>query len=212
MENQNQNLVQLVGKLVALKKVWSSADHVIYEGILQIIRDSGASDFIPILFNDICVEVESFVEVKGQFRSRDVDNNGKLKVELYVYAQEISKIKNIKYHNDIFITGFICKKPVMRNTPSGKQIADVLIACNYNKDKTAYIPCIAWGKYARKAGKYNVGTEIKIYGRLQSRKYIKEINGIKEERTAYELSISSIEEIYTNDLLDSLLNQPEYKA
>ena len=198
---ENQNTAKLTGKLVSVRKVWSSAEHVIYEGILQIVRDSGSIDLIPILFNNIPIEKDTFISVKGQFRSRDIDNNGKLKVELYVYAQEVSlvKEKDLKYENNILITGFVCKKPTIRNTPSGKQISDLLIACNYNKDKTAYIPAITWGKNARKSGKYSVGTEIKIIGRLQSRKYMKEINNVVEERTAYELSVASIESIYDID-------------
>lgn len=95
--------------------------------------------------------LDQFVKVKGQFRSRDIDVDGKLKVELYVYAQEIYNI-NIeeenkeKYENVVSIEGFICKRPVIRTTPSGKQVTDLLVACNFGKDKTAYIPCIAWGK------------------------------------------------------------------
>lgn len=195
MENTNQNIVQLVGKLVKVRKVWESVEYAVCEGTLQIIRDSGSVDLIPILFKANQIEVDSFVSVKGQFRSRDINVNGKLKVELYVYVQEMFQVKSSAYVNNIYLTGYICKSPTIRNTPSGKQISDLLIACNYNKDKTAYIPAIAWGKYARKSGKYPVGTKIEIFGRLQSRKYMKEINGKFEEKTAYELSVSSIEEI-----------------
>ena len=195
MENTNQNIVQLVGKLVKVRKVWESVEYAVCEGTLQIIRDSGSVDLIPILFKANQIEVDSFVSVKGQFRSRDINVNGKLKVELYVYVQEMFQVKSSAYVNNIYLTGYICKSPTIRNTPSGKQISDLLIACNYNKDKTAYIPAIAWGKYARKSGKYPVGAKIEIFGRLQSRKYMKEINGNFEEKTAYELSVSSIEEI-----------------
>lgn len=190
---ENQNIVHLTGKVVEIKKVWQTNGHTVCEGTLQIIRDSGAIDLIPVLFNDIIIELNSFISVVGQFRSRDIDINGKLKVELYVYAQEVSKIKDICYKNEVFLTGYVCKKPTIRNTPSGKQISDILIACNYNKDKSAYIPVITWGRCARKSGKFIIGTEVKISGRLQSRKYLKEVNGVFEEHIAYELSASSIE-------------------
>jgi single-stranded DNA-binding protein len=92
------------------------------------------------------------------------------------------------------LTGYICKKPTIRTTPSGKQVSDLLIACNFGKDKTAYIPAITWGKQARKSGKYLVGDEVSVVGRLQSRKYNKVIdeNGTVVERVAYELSVYSI--------------------
>ena len=166
MKDVNQNVVQLVGKLVKVKKVWESIDYCVCEGIIQIIRDSGCIDSIPILFKENGIGVDSFISIKGQFRSRDISVNGKLKVELYVYVQEMLQVKDPLYVNNVYLTGYICKNPNIRNTPSGKQISDLLIACNYNKDKTAYIPAIAWGKHARKCGKYNVGTQIEIFGRL----------------------------------------------
>jgi hypothetical protein len=95
MEN-NQNRVTLVGKLANVRKIWCSAEHVTYEGILEVTRDSGTVDNIPILVKDVLVEdmTNGPVEVIGQFRSRDIDNNGKLKVELYVYAQTITNVSS----------------------------------------------------------------------------------------------------------------------
>ena len=199
MEN-NKNEVKLTGNLVALKKVWSSVESVIYEGLLQVNRDSGYIDYIPILTNIDNLTLDSFISVKGQFRSRDLtDNNGKLKVQLYVYVKEICEVDSNVYFNQVNLTGYVCKKPTLRTSPSGKQISDLLIACNYSKDKTAYIPTIVWGKFARKAGKFAVGTEISLNGRFQSRKYTKEINGNIEELVAYELSASSISTL--NDVI-----------
>ena len=146
---------------------WSSEDQTIYEGLLQIVRDSGIVDLIPLLFANKDVKVDSFISIVGQFRSRDVSKpDGRLKVQLYVYVKELNVIDSCLYSNDIEITGYVCKKPTLRNTPSGKQIADLLIACNYNKDKTAYIPVITWGREARKSGKYSVGTKVKLDGRI----------------------------------------------
>ena len=195
MENiKNENVAALKGKLVTIKKIWSSEDQTIYEGLLQIVRDSGIVDLIPILFSNIEVEVNSFVSIIGQFRSRDVTkNDGRLKVQLYVYVKQLTILETNLYSNDIEMTGYICKQPSLRNTPSGKQIADLLIACNYSKDKTAYIPVIAWGREARKGGKYKVGTQVKLDGRIQSRKYTKQVNECIEEFVAYELSANHID-------------------
>lgn len=195
MENiKNQNVAALKGKLVTIKKIWSGEDQTIYEGLLQVVRDSGIVDLIPILFSNVEVEVNSFISIIGQFRSRDVTkNDGRLKVQLYVYVKELTILETHLYSNDIEMTGYVCKQPSLRNTPSGKQIADLLIACNYSKDKTAYIPVIAWGREARKSGKYKVGTQVKLDGRIQSRKYTKQVNECIEEFVAYELSANHID-------------------
>lgn len=118
--------------------------------------------------------------------------DGKIKVQLYVYAKDITLSIEPTYKNEIELTGYICKQPILRNTPSGKQIADLLIACNYSRDKSAYIPAISWGREARKSGRYLVGTEVKVLGRIQSRKYTKIINEAQEEFIAYELSANEI--------------------
>lgn len=197
MENiKNENVAKLVGKLVTIKKIWSSDDQQIFEGLLQIVRDSGIVDLIPLLFANKDVKVDSFISIVGQFRSRDVSKpDGRLKVQLYVYVKELDIIDSCLYKNDIEMTGYVCKKPTLRNTPSGKQIADLLIACNYSKDKTAYIPVITWGREARKSGRYSVGTKVKLDGRIQSRKYTKQINDNNdvEEFVAYELSANHID-------------------
>jgi single-stranded DNA-binding protein len=93
------------------------------------------------------------------------------------------------------VDGFICKKPTLRTTPSGKQICDLLIACNYNKDKTAYLPIIVWGRAARQIGKASVGSHIQIIGRVQSRVYTKHSeDGQMHEHMAYEISATTITE------------------
>lgn len=197
MEIKNENVAQLVGKLVELKTIWFSHEQAVYEGVIQVIRDSGVVDLIPILCNDISnVTLNSFVTIVGQFRSRDIPKpDGRLKVQLYVYVKDIKLAEEKIYKNNIEMTGYVCKHPSLRNTPSGKQVADLLVACNYSKDKTAYIPVIAWGREARKSGKYPVGTQVKVSGRLQSRKYTKQVDDRIEEYIAYELSANHINAI-----------------
>ena len=196
METRNENVVQLAGKLVSMNKVWSTNDLIICEGILQINRESGVSDYIPILFDNTLnnISLDSFITVKGQFRSRDIPkSDGKIKVQLYVYAKDTAILSEPLYRNEIELNGYICKQPILRTTPSGKQISDLLVACNYSRDKSAYIPIITWGREARKSGKYTVGTEVKVLGRIQSRKYTKIINEAQEEFVAYELSANQID-------------------
>ena len=140
------------------------------------------------------ISLDSFIAIKGQFRSRDIPKaDGKIKVQLYVYVKDIVVLSEPLYKNEIELNGYICKQPTLRNTPTGKQIADLLVACNFSKDKSAYIPVISWGREARKSGKYIVGTEVKILGRIQSRKYTKTINETQEEFVAYELSANQID-------------------
>lgn len=110
------------------------------------------------------------------------------KLKLYLFVTEIKNYNNSPLNN-IDIEGYICKKPFIRKTPLGKTITDLFIACNYNKNKTAYIPCIAWGTTAKELSLLDKSELIKINGRIRSRNYNKEIN----EKTTYEVSISSYE-------------------
>ena len=192
---ENENIVKVTGKLIKLSRVWVSQEHVMTEGIIQVIRSSGYADCLPVLFLDIEATIGSILQIEGQFRSRDIDNNGKLKVELYIYAKNVSVVSSEDNINDVELEGYVCKKPTLRTTPSGKQISDLLVACNFNKDKTAYIPVVVWGKCARKVGKYSVGTKIKIQGRMQSRKYTKVVDNVVKDFIAYELSANSVEEV-----------------
>ena len=124
MEIKNENVAQLVGQLVKLKAIWTSDTQAIYEGLLKIVRDSGTIDLIPILFNSDVnnnVVVNSFIKVLGQFRSRDITKaDGRLKVQLYVYVKTLEILNHEAYSNSITMSGFVCKNPSLRNTPSGK--------------------------------------------------------------------------------------------
>ena len=98
--------------------------------------------------------------------------------------------------NHIFLDGYVCKHPVYRKTPLGREIADVLLAVNRPYGKSDYIPCICWGRNARFADQFEVGTHVQIWGRIQSREYQKKIDEeIYEKRVAYEVSVSKLEYI-----------------
>lgn len=106
----------------------------------------------------------------------------------------------VKASNSIYLNGFICKAPVYRTTPFGREIADILLAVNRAYNKSDYIPCIAWGRNARYASNFEIGDNIKVWGRIQSRNYQKKLpDGSVEERTAYEVSISKMEIIKNNN-------------
>ena len=203
------NNVAMQGKLVDVKAIWQSEEESFYKGFLEVVRDNtnGIIDKIPIvisnkLLTDFNTDYAKFIGVKGQIRSKDTIENDKLKVSLFLYVKEIISneqfvLLNNNSNNVANIDGYICKKPILRTTPSGKQIADILIACNYGRDKTAYISSIAWGKMARAASKLKVGDYVSTQGKFQSRAYAKLVEnemGDKAyvEKTAYEFSIDTI--------------------
>ena len=112
-----------------------------------------------------------------------------------IFAREINLLEKEtgQNPNQIFLNGYICKTPIYRKTPFGREISDILIAVNRAYNKSDYIPCIAWGRNARYLSNLQIGENIKIWGRMQSRKYQKKNGENIEERVAYEVSISKIE-------------------
>ena len=161
------NNVLMQGNLDELVLIWQGEEESFYKGLIKIVRyGSGVIDSLPITISGNLlkeIDIKSPVSIKGQLRSKDSIKDDKLKVDLYIYVKEIENINNsFEFKNYIEIDGYVCKKPNMRTTPSGKQVTDLLIACNYGKDKTAYIPSIAWGKIARNSSKFKIGDYIHI--------------------------------------------------
>jgi single-stranded DNA-binding protein len=197
------NAVTIAGKVVSTLEY----SHEIYgEGfysfILDVPRLSESSDKIPVIVSERLItkkrpEEGDIVKVEGQFRS--YNNYGKEgnKLILTVFAREIifmADEKEIKNPNQIYLDGYICKKPVYRTTPFGREIADLLLAVNRPYNKSDYIPCIAWGRNARYSENLLVGSNIKIWGRIQSREYQKKYSsGEVVTKVAYEVSISKME-------------------
>ena len=138
------------------------------------------------------------VRVSGQFQSYNKHEGERNRLILSVFVREFEEYELpelIEEENHISLDGFICKQPIYRKTPLGREIADILIAVNRPYGKSDYIPCIAWGRNARFAGGLEVGTRLQIFGRIQSRIYHKKMeNGEPEpiERTAYEVSVSKL--------------------
>lgn len=163
-------------------------------------RLSDNEDILPITVSERLIDRQSLtlgtrVEVMGQLRSYNNYGNKRNKLVLTIFAREINLLEEDTEQNpnQIFLNGFICKPPVYRKTPFGREISDILVAVNRAYNKSDYIPCIAWGRNARYLSNLSVGENIKIWGRVQSRKYQKKVEDTVEERTAYEVSISKIE-------------------
>ena len=170
---------------------------------LKVSRLSHSSDIIPLLVSERLIDVKQshigqFLEARGQFRSHNKQESDKNRVVLLLFAKEIEMIDSAenRNHNEIFLDGYICKEPVYRTTPLGREIADVLLAVNRAYGKSDYIPCICWGRNARYAGNLTVGSRIQLRGRIQSREYQKRIGeGKVVDKIAYEVSASQMEYI-----------------
>lgn len=173
---------------------------------LEVMRLSDSKDILSITVSDrlitnMSLEIGTEIIVEGQLRSYNKFVDGSNKLILTVFARDIKPCEEkSKNPNEIFLDGYICKEPIYRTTPFGREIADVLLAVNRAYNKSDYIPCIAWGRNARFCQNMEVGTEVKIVGRVQSRKYEKKFeDGTSETRIAYEVSISSMEIIDKKD-------------
>lgn len=218
------NYLTLVGKVTSEKQF----SHEIYgerfySFDLSIPRLSGNADIIPVtvserLITDDMMEIGTKLLIKGQFRSYNSYENEKNRLILTVFAKDIEKledevktdeedesvsneiVKKDTITNEVVLIGYICKKPIYRQTPFGREIADILLAVNRAYNKSDYIPSIAWGRNARFCQNLEVGSEVKIVGRIQSRNYEKKYeDGTVVKKVAYEVSIGSLEVIKAVD-------------
>ena len=170
-----------------------------YSAKIKIHRLSDTYDILPItiserLLQEIDLNKNNLVDVIGQLRSynKNIDNRNKL--VLTVFARELNLVKEeAKDPNSIFLDGYICKDPIYRKTPLGREITDLLVAINRPYNKSDYIPSIVWGRNAKFAKNLEVGDRVQMWGRVQSRDYEKKLeDGTIEKRVAYEVSISKI--------------------
>lgn len=172
---------------------------------IAVCRLSNSYDVIPVMVSERLIDVTSdyrgcVLQVSGQFRSYNRHEENRNRLVLSVFAREAvlasQEDKDEQNPNHIFLDGYVCKHPVYRKTPLGREIADVLLAVNRPYGKSDYIPCICWGRNARFADKFEVGSHIQIWGRIQSREYQKKIAEDQyEKRVAYEVSVSKLEYI-----------------
>jgi single-stranded DNA-binding protein len=197
------NQVSIVGEIVSDFEF----SHEVYgEGFymveVSVSRLSNFEDYIPVMVSERLIDVSrdyagQYVYIGGQFRSFNRHEEKKNRLVLSVFARELELLPDAGEEdasNEIFLDGYICKESIYRKTPLGREIADLLVAVNRSYGKSDYIPCICWGRNARFAAGFEVGTHVQIWGRIQSRDYVKKINETEvEQRTAYEVSVSKIE-------------------
>ncbi len=199
----DNNQVSIAGEVIS---DFTFSHDVFGEGfyVLEVVvsRLSDSYDMIPVMVSERLIDVKQdykgkFVEVLGQFRSYNRHEESKNKLVLSVFAREIKMVDELSENakpNHIFLDGFVCKPPIYRKTPLGREIADVLLAVNRPYGKSDYIPCICWGRNARFAETFTVGGHVQIWGRIQSREYQKKVTDIEfEKRVAYEVSVSKLE-------------------
>ena len=197
------NQVTMMGEIVS---AFQFSHEVFGEGFymveLAVSRLSNYSDYIPLMVSERLIDTEQdytgqFIRISGQFRSYNRHEEKKNRLVLSVFVRELEFLDAIDENektNQIFLDGYICKEPIYRKTPLGREIADVLLAVNRSYGKSDYIPCICWGRNARFASGFTVGCHIQIVGRVQSREYVKRISEEEvEHRVAYEVSVSKVD-------------------
>lgn len=177
-----------------------------YEAEVSILRESNTEDKLIITISERLIKDFDFgkgfvLNAKAQLRSYNKNINGKSKLILTVFITEILDEDKEKDINDVQLTGYICKQPIYRKTPLGREIADVLIAVNRNYHKSDYIPCIVWGRNAKFVSDLKIGDMVTVNGRFQSREYKKTVNDTVNILTAYELSVNKIT-VHSDDELD----------
>lgn len=197
------NQVSIMGKIVS---GFTFSHEVFGEGFymmdVSVQRLSDSSDIIPVMISERLIDITqdyegAYIRIFGQFRSYNRHEEKKNRLVLSVFAREISfeeeEVDKVK-SNQIFLDGYICKTPVYRRTPLGREIADMLLAVNRPYGKSDYIPCICWGRNARFASGFEVGEHVQILGRIQSREYVKKLSETEtQRRVAYEVSVSKLE-------------------
>ena len=194
------NQVTIMGEVVS---EFTFSHEVFGEGFYMVEvlvrRLSNSDDRIPLMVSERLIDVTQdyrgeYIMVNGQFRSYNRHEEDRNRLVLSVFAREISFVEEEldgAKTNNILLDGYICKAPVYRKTPLGREIADLLLAVNRPYGKSDYIPCICWGRNARYASSFEVGEHVQVLGRIQSREYVKKLSEVEtEKRVAYEVSVS----------------------
>ena len=192
--------------MVKVATEFSFSHEVFGEGFymveVEVKRLSNSEDRIPLMISERLIDVTQdytgeYIMVHGQFRSYNRHEEQKNRLVLSVFVREISFMEEEPdgtKTNSIWLDGYICKEPIYRKTPLGREIADLLLAVNRPYGKSDYIPCICWGRNARYASGFEVGEHVQLLGRIQSREYVKRISDTEtEKRIAYEVSVSKLE-------------------
>ena len=197
------NQVTVMGEIVS---GFSYSHEIFGEGFYMVDvkckRLSESYDIIPVMVSERLIDVNAdyigeLICVNGQFRSYNRHEERKNRLVLSVFAREVEFLEEVEESsktNQIYLDGYICKEPIYRKTPLGREIADLLLAVNRPYGKSDYIPCICWGRNARYANGFKIGARCAIWGRIQSREYMKKLDEEHVEyRVAFEVSVSKLE-------------------
>lgn len=202
--HSDNNYVSLTGKVIAeptfSHEVFGEGFYVVN---LEVPRLSQAYDILPVTVSERIMDRDAFIcgnyiNICGQIRSYNnyVESEGRNRLILTVFTRDYQIIDcdPSRSVNDVFLNGFICKPPMYRTTPFGREISDLLVAVNRSYNKSDYVPCITWGRNARFCGRLGVSDNVKLWGRLQSRIYQKKYDdGTVVDKVAYEVSVSKVE-------------------
>jgi len=203
------NQVLVIGKIIS---DFTYSHEIFGEGFYmaeaEVTRLSDSCDVIPLMVSERLLDMSGdyigrYISVSGQFRSYNRHEEHRNRLVLSVFVRELEFLDEEEYEqyagensrtNQIFLDGYICKEPVYRKTSLGREIADLLLAVNRPYGKSDYIPCICWGRNARYASTFQVGARCEVWGRIQSREYMKKLSEEEvEKRVAYEVSVSKLE-------------------
>lgn len=174
-------------------------DEKFFKGYVAVKRASGTEDIIPVivsehLFDENLDYSGKFIYITGEFRSRNIHVGTKISLDLFVFASSVEEPVAAADLNSVSLEGYICKAPVFRLTPFGREICDLMVAVNGSFGRSYYIPCICWGRDARYAEGFSIGVKVRIFGRIQSREYQKTLaDGSCENRVVYEVSAGKIQ-------------------
>ncbi len=193
---QVTNQIVLRGSLLSLPRI-SHENHgkKFYRFTLEVPRLSGTADLLPIVAEKRLVEALGMdtcdmIRVEGQIRSHNVRANGVRHLLIFVFASSITAEVGEPI-NDVILEGPLCREPIFRRTPLGREICDMMLAVPRQFKRADYLPCILWGRTAQEGSQYHTRDVVRICGRLQSRNYTKLTDEGPQERTAYEISALS---------------------
>ena len=181
----------------------TSYEENFYEVTMKVDRFSDSSDTLTSIISEKLIDISkltigTFISIDGELRTYNIIENKTNKLKIVVFAKNIKILTEKQVLNDVHFVGYICKKPIYRTTPLGREICDVIVAINRNYHKSSYIPVIGWGRNAKYLGDLEVGQKIECFGRFQSREYNKKIDDQSVKKVAYEISLSKVKKIEEN--------------
>ena len=199
--NTENSEIKLVGDVISLMKLsHKTFGESFFTFDIGILRQSGVLDEVPVIISEriLCeqeIKIADKIQINGNFRSYNQNEGQGSHLKLFAFAKEITKLTEIyKYENNVSLNGYLCKAPIYRTTPFGREISDIMVAINRDYGKSSYIPCITWERNARYMKQFPVGTNLKLNGRVQSRFYHKITeDGETLQKKAIEVSVNAIE-------------------